>query len=422
MYGTLNKLIAGALVKTAVSRMARYLGVLVCAAALSLPAGQVRAQMPFYQASTQELAGWPGTLIRSEPMIGAPDGAQAYRVLYRSTGLQGEPIAVSGVIVVPSGPAPIGGRPIVAWAHPTTGVVPHCAPSLAVFVFQQMAGLRQLIEQGAVVAATDYPGLGTAGPHPYLVGDSEARAVIDSVRVARTMPGAGGGNSFAVWGHSQGGQASLFTGLIATSYAPELNLVGVAAAAPATSLVTLMGDDFKSAGGKNLTAMTLWSWSRVFGAPIGKVVLPEAVPTVDRLADECIESVFDILARRQTEKPLEQAFLSVPNIATVEPWRTLATRNTPGTLPARIPLFLAQGTTDNLVLPEVTRDYMQRQCKAGGKVTMLWLPGVSHGFAAAKSADAAVAWMMDRFAGQPAPSDCGKATASAVSDTGPSAQ
>ena len=103
----------------------------------------------------------------------------------------------------------------MAWAHPTTGVVPHCAPSLAIFVFQQMAGLRQLIEQGAVVAATDYPGLGTPGPHPYLVGDSEARAVINSVRVARSLPGVGGGNSFAVWGHSQGGQASLYTGLIA---------------------------------------------------------------------------------------------------------------------------------------------------------------------------------------------------------------
>ena len=236
-----------------------------------------------------------------------------------------------------------------------------------------------MIEQGAVVAATDYPGLGTAGPHPYLVGDSEARAVIDSVRVARNMPGAGGGNSFAVWGHSQGGQASLYTGLIAKTYAPGLNLVGVAAAAPATSLVTLMGDDFKTSGGKNLTAMTLWSWSRVFGAPIDEVVVPEAMPAVDQLANECIESIFDILARRRTEKPLEQHFLSVSNIAVVEPWHSLAMRNTPGPLSPRIPLFLAQGTTDNIVRPDVTRAYMQRQCKAGGKVTMMWVPGVGHG-------------------------------------------
>jgi pimeloyl-ACP methyl ester carboxylesterase len=400
--------------RAVVSRMARYFGALLCAAALSLPVGKARAQTAFYEATARELAGPPGSLIRSEPMLFAPAGAQAYRVLYRSVGMQGEPIAVSGVIIVPPGPAPAGGRPIVAWAHPTTGVVPHCAPSLAIFVFQQMAGLRELIEQGAVVAATDYPGLGTAGPHPYLVGDSEARAVIDSVRAARSLPGVGDGNSFAVWGHSQGGQASLYTGLIAKTYAPELRLVGVAAAAPATSLVTLMGDDFKSAGGKNLTAMTLWSWSRVYGAPIDKVVVPEAMPTVDRLANECIESIFDILERQRTEKPLEQNFLSVGNIATVEPWRSLAMHNTPGTLSPQIPLFLAQGTKDNLVRPEVTRAYMQRQCKAGSKVTMMWVPGVGHGLVARDSANAAVGWMMDRFAGRAVPGDCGKAVANAA--------
>ncbi|WP_045006627.1 MULTISPECIES: alpha/beta fold hydrolase [unclassified Bradyrhizobium] len=389
-------------------RLARWFSALLCAVTMSLPSMNAQAQTAFYEASPRELAGPPGSLIRSEPMMFAPAGAQAYRVLYRSVGMHGEPIAVSGIIVVPPGPMPSGGRPIVAWAHPTTGVVPHCAPSLAIFAFQQMAGLRQLVEQGAVVAATDYPGLGTAGPHPYLVGDSEARAVIDSVRAARSFPGVGEGNSFAVWGHSQGGQASLYTGLIAGTYAPELHLVGVAAAAPATSLVTLMGDDFKTSGGKNLTAMTLWSWSRVYGAPIDKVVLPQAMPTVDRLSNECIESIFDIMERRQTEKPLEQAFLSVASIATVEPWRSLAVRNTPVALSPQIPLFLAQGSTDNIVRPETTRAYMQRQCEAGGKVAMMSVPGVGHGFVARDSAEAAVSWMMDRFAGRPAPSDCGK--------------
>jgi hypothetical protein len=169
-----------------------------------------------------------------------------------------------------------------------------------------------------------------------------------------------------------------------------------------------MDDDFKTSGGKNLTAMTLWSWSRVYGAPIDKVVLPQAMPTVDRLSTECIESIFDLLERRRTEKPLEQTFLSVPSIATVEPWRSLAVRNTPGALSPQIPLFLAQGTTDNIVRPEVTRAYFQRQCEAGGTVAMMWIPGVGHGLIARDSADSAVSWMMDRFAGRPAPSDCGK--------------
>jgi acetyl esterase/lipase len=156
--------------------------------------------------------------------------------------------------------------------------------------------------------------------------------------------------------------------------------------------------------------MTLWSWSRVFAAPIDKVVVPSALPIVDSLASECIESIFDIVERRRTERPLEQNFLSVPNIAITEPWKSLAARNTPGPLPPRIPLFLAQGTNDDLVQPAVTKAYFQRQCRAGGKVTLLLLPGVGHGFAGRDAANAAVIWMGERFAGNPAPSDCGRSS------------
>jgi hypothetical protein len=166
---------------------------------------------------------------------------------------------------------------------------------------------------------------------------SEARAVIDSVRAARSISGTDGGNRYAAWGHSQGGQAALFSGLIADSYAPELNLV--AAAAPATNLVTLMSDDFKSRGGKNLTAMTLWSWSRVFGAPIDRVVEPAAIPDVDRLAEQCIESIFDFVIRQRMERPLEQNFLTVRDLAEVESWRRLAQEKTPSLLPPALPLF-----------------------------------------------------------------------------------
>src|ERR1700761_3601808 len=269
-------------------------------------AGAVSAQTSFYDAPRSLLAGQPGTLVRQQPIDGAPLGAAAYRVLYRSAGLKREPIFVSGVVIVPEGDPPPGGRPIVAWAHPTSGVTPRCAPSLAIFLFQQIQGLRSFVERGYVVAATDYPGLGTPETHPYLVGDSEAEAVIDSVRVASNMPGAGGGKRFVVWGHSQGGQAALFTGLIAKSYAPELTLLGVAAAAPATDLVTLMNDDINSVGGKNITSMALGSWHRVYDASISKIVDPRAIPVMDRLAHECIEGPFDLVARQRTEKPLEK--------------------------------------------------------------------------------------------------------------------
>jgi acetyl esterase/lipase len=364
-------------------------------------------QTSFYQAPASAVAGPPGSLVRREIMTGAPLGAATYRVLYRSTGLDDNPILVSGIVVVPQGSPPPGGRPIVAWAHPTTGIVPRCAPSLAIFVFQQIQGLRSMVERGYVVAATDYPGLGTPGPHPYLVGTSEARAVIDSVRVASTMPGAGSGTRFVVWGHSQGGQAALFTGMIAKSYAPELRLLGVAAAAPATDLAKLMTDDIDTAGGKNITAMTLWSWQRVYGAPIDKVVDPRAAPTINRLARECIEGPLDLVIRQRTEKPLEQYFLAVKSPAEIEPWRSLLAKNTPGTLPPEIPVFLAQGDKDAVVRPEVTRTYAAELCKAGSAVEMLVMPNIGHGRAAQASTRAAVNWLSDRFAETQPPNTCG---------------
>src|SRR3984893_9468998 len=331
-------------------------------------ANAAAAQTAFYRAPPSAIPGPPGTLVRQEGIDGAPLDATTYRVLYRSTGLDDKPILVSGVVIVPQGDPPPGGRPIVAWAHPTSGIVPRCAPSLAIFLFQQIQGLRSFVRDGYVVAATDYPGLGTEGPHPYLVGTSEARAVIDSVRVAGSLPGAGGGKKFVAWGHSQGGHAALFTGIIAKTYAPELDLLGVAAAAPATDLTTLMNEDIDSVGGKNITAMTLWSWQRVFDANMNKVVDPRAVPAIDRLAEECIEGPFDLRRRQLTEQPLEQYFLTVKHPSDIEPWHTLLAENSPGALPPEIPVFLAQGTDDDIIHPKVTQDYAASLCSAGSKV------------------------------------------------------
>jgi hypothetical protein len=46
---------------------------------------------------------------------------------------------------------------------------------------------------------------------------------MSGVRVAGRLPGAGDGKKFVVWGHSQAGHAALFTGMIAKTYAPDLD-------------------------------------------------------------------------------------------------------------------------------------------------------------------------------------------------------
>jgi acetyl esterase/lipase len=357
--------------------------------------------------SRAQEADFAGKLIKAEAMPAAPEGARAYRILYWSTGLDGKPVEVSGAVIAPRGPPPPSGRPVIAWAHPTTGVVERCAPSLARVFFASIQGLRAMLDRGYVVAATDYPGLGTPEVHPYLVGSSEARAVLDSVRAARQIPDAGAQARLAVWGHSQGGQAALFTGLEAARYAPELKLVGVAAAAPATDLAALMTDDLGTGGGNNITAMTLWSWARVYGAPMEKVVAPQAESAIDRLTKLCIERWFDIFTRRGPTQALEKSFLRVKTLADQEPWRHLLDENSPGLLPADIPVFLAQGSADALVRPAVTDAYRARLCRNGNRVEFVLIPNVGHAFIARDVAEAAVAWMAGRFADEPAPTNCG---------------
>jgi acetyl esterase/lipase len=363
-----------------------------------------------YDIKPDEIPGKPGTIIRIYPLEGGGAGVgssgNAFRVVYRSTGLNGEPIAVSGAFFVPAGAAPAGGRDVIAWAHPTSGVVPTCAPSLMPDTAGMIWGLNDMLARGYVVAATDYPGLGTPGVHPYLIGESEGRAVLDSVRAVRDLPDSGASGRFAVWGHSQGGHAALYTGEIAARYAPDLKLVGVAAAAPATNLIELFDADKSSPTGKELTAMTVWSWSKLFNIPVTSVVEPDAMNVYQTMARDCIESVAEFVALDKAERPLQRERYLKVDPTEVEPWKGIMIHNTPGQAPAGAPVFIAQGTADTTVRPEITKQFGEALCKQGTPVTFVELPGVTHTFAARDGATAALRWMTDRFRGVPAHSDC----------------
>ncbi|WP_159585987.1 alpha/beta fold hydrolase [Chelativorans xinjiangense] len=361
---------------------------------------------PFYQVEKSELAGAPGDIIRSEAFAGAPTGARAWRVLYRTTGLEGEPIAVSGVIVAPEEPSDAP-RKVVAWAHGTTGIVSRCAPSLRRGFFGSVPGLKAFLDRGYVVVATDYPGLGTPAPHPYLVGTSEGRAVLDSVRAAMRLAEIRASNEFAVWGHSQGGHAALFTGQLAASYAPDLKLAGIAAAAPASDLTKLLRDDIDSGPGRVLTAYALWSWNRVYGAPLDNLLDPYTNAAVDRIADDCLEGLFQALLLRRHEKAIEKDFIH-GDLSEVEPWRSLLVKNSTDSAAAGAPLFIAQGSADMVVRPAVTISYAQGACRTGTPVSFDWIEGGDHLAAAKKGADKAAGWIAARFAGEAAPNDCGK--------------
>jgi alpha-beta hydrolase superfamily lysophospholipase len=358
----------------------------------------------FYATPRRELPP-PGGLIRSEKLDGAPPGARAWKVLYASTGLDGRRIAVSGVVIAPDLPAPAAGRSVVAWAHPTTGVSEACAPSVNPDFFDTIPHLLALMALDDVVVATDYPGLGTAGVHPYLVGESEGRAVLDSVRAAKGIPEAGAGARFAVWGHSQGGQAALFAGQLARTYAPELALAGVAAIAPATNLGVLLEDDLSERAGRILGAYTLWSWSQVYGAPLAEVVSPADRSAIDRTARDCVETEGEADRAAFDSLPLPVSLL-LPGALSREPWKRLLEENRPGRARIGVPIYVAQGSEDTIVRPSVTSDFVGALCRSGEIVRYEVLPGADHLRAARASATSAVQWMRDRLDGKPARNGC----------------
>ncbi|MEC3953447.1 lipase family protein [Nocardia sp. CDC153] len=148
------------------------------------------------------------------------------------------------MIYVPEGKPPEGGWPVLSWGHGTSGMTEGCAPSRTGNVidgtFDQAPDLSRFLAAGYAVAASDYIGLGAPGYHEYLAGRAEGHAMIDIVRAARALvPELSA--SYVTSGHSQGGHAALFAASMTNDYAPELNLRGVLAFAPASNVELLLG-------------------------------------------------------------------------------------------------------------------------------------------------------------------------------------
>ena len=377
---------------------------------------------PFYVAPDPLPGGEPGDLIRSEPLDGAPAGSQAWRVLYLSTGIHDERIAVSGVIIAPTGSTtpgstpgsgppgsvPDNGRPILSWAHPTTGVEDACAPSTMSEVFELIPGLSTFLDAGYVVAATDYESLGTAGVHPYLVGESEGRSVLDAARAARDLPEAGAGNDLLLWGHSQGGQASLFAGQLAPTYAPDLKLVATAAAAPAGELQELLVDDAPTATGITLGAYAINAYLAIYGPDHPDMEVSQVLTPAGEAAIAPIVALCNLTQDAQIgtiATPLIGGFY-VDDPGSQEPWKTLLTENTAGQTAITSPVFIAQGDADTVVIPATTTELVAAYCKLGVDVTEKVYPGVTHELIGYDAAPDVAAWMAEILAGQTPTGTC----------------
>ncbi|MDP9006402.1 MAG: lipase family protein [Actinomycetota bacterium] len=345
--------------------------------------------------------GEPGALVALAPRTGpdVPAGAQAWDVLYLSEGIKEEPVVVSGVVFAPGGPVPDEPRPVVSWAHGSVGVADVCAPSRTGV---QVPDLAELLDAGYVVAATDYEGLGTPGAHPYLVGVSEGRGVLDAARAASLIEGAGAGSRVVALGHSQGGQGVLFAGQLASDYAPELDLVGVVASAPAAELSTLLRSAVPISLGYGLVSSGIYAYSQAYDELVlADVLTPAAIDRLGAVEEVCLSELTSLFARDSPSS------LLVANPLDVGPWAQRVEQNEPGSAAIAAPVLVVQGGNDFIVFASSTDTAVERLCQGGNVVDYRRYPGIDHAEILGEAGPEILSWLADRFAGRDASSTCG---------------
>jgi pimeloyl-ACP methyl ester carboxylesterase len=370
---------------------------------------------PFYRTPSPLPPGKPGDIIRSEPMSVQPalQNTNVSRVLYRTELPDGTARVSGAMIFVPTGPTPSGGRKVISWAHPTVGMGDQCAPSRSSNPTQNMDWLQGMLNQGWIVTATDYAGLGTDGIEYYLVGQNEAIDTINAVRMAQRFPGANASNVYGVFGHSQGGHSALWTGEIAAKYAPELKLVGVAGAAPASELTSLVGQQWDKAVTWVIGPEIFVSYPAAYPhLQLSQIASDDAIGRYESIAQDCMLTA--MLEGRYLQHTGHTAFEKNP---IEDPaWAKVFEAQTPKPLPPSVPVLIVQSINDGVVLPNTIGLMQNTWCEAGSRLQVDWLGALrgsptepnsmTHIYEGAVGGTLATPWFMQRFEGAPAPTNC----------------
>ena len=340
----------------------------------------------------------PGTVLASERLDAPQIDGTVWRVRYRSTSVAGRPIEVTGIVARPSGDPPDGGHPVLAWAHGTSGIADECAPSAAGAA--GVLGLQAMLDAGYVVAASDYEGLGTPGVHPYLVSASEGRSVLDAVRAAREVAGAS--DVVLALGVSQGGHAVLAASEIAGEWAPELDLAGTVAVAPAADLGIIVPATFRPSPFFGFAALVAAGWADAYEElSEGDVLGPSGLRVAEAAREgSCVSEVFAASGRAD-----QGELVAVPP-QELPAWSRRIEENT--IQPDRVagPVLLVQGTADVVVPRQLTDQLASSFCAAGVEVRYSTYEGADHGSAVIAAFADIRQWGEDRLAGRPADTTC----------------
>ncbi|MEH1794387.1 lipase family protein [Nostoc sp.] len=375
--------------------------------ALALSPDKPGSLPTFYDVPKNDLLGDPGSLIKSE-RVDAPDGARAWRVVYRSRKASGVPVAVSGLVVVPI--TTKNNLPVISWAHGTVGVARYCAPSnvpnpVTNFVGYPslksttpndygIPGLSTFINAGYVVVASDYQGLGTGEKHEYAVGLSQAQNALDIVTAAQKLTPAVG-NKVALLGWSQGGLAAVTAGENA-SYTPDLDIVGIAALAPANPKSFLIPDIAKqSTGGPRIGRIIIleraYTWAYEKDLQLDQVLTETGIKVAEAASGQCIQQLSNTADTEGGDTVLFK------ENANPDAWVNKFTENAIGQKGSNIPVLVMQGTADNIIPPDSTDLYVRDACEHHTPIFYKKYIGKDHRSLLPAAEVDFTTWISDRF-------------------------
>ncbi|MGW6621768.1 lipase family protein [Nocardia sp. NPDC055002] len=324
--------------------------------------------------------------------------ADAYRVLYRSTDLAGKPITVSGAILIPrdiSGPLPL-----VGFAPGTQGMARSAAVSRLLERGLEYEGvfIAAALARGWAVAVTDYPGLGTEGTHPYVIGPANSRALLDVMRAARYLLTTRSAqiSQYGIYGYSEGGNTAAWAAQIQSLYAPDLPLAGVAIGAPPADLAE-MGASLDRTAGLFLLMYSALGLEASFDNlnlrrnlnAAGKLTLP----VIRRLHPLALAAVGFVIPKSRTVYLSTDPF---EDPVWIERMREVSL----GYLPPTAPVLVGHGPRDRVVPYRQTELLTQRWRELGVEVSEHRIRFGGHFTAAPQFARAGFAFLADRFAEQ----------------------
>jgi hypothetical protein len=396
-----------------------FLALALAPSALAAPPEEGPSGEAFYTPPTPTPEGAPGTLVWYRPAtvnLGvALPSVNAWTVLYASTDEHGNPDWVTGTVIVPSAAwTGSGPRPVVTYAEGTQGLGHQCAPSLQMAAGTEYDGGATVasLKKGYAVAVTDYQGYTNGATPTYIVGAAEGHAVLDIAKAAHQLPGAGvsAGAPTIVWGYSQGGQAAGWAGELQPSYAPELDLVGVATGGVPSNLraVQEFGDGTVASGfGLDAIIGLSAAYPEVITPGFFSLILNNAGrEAVAKLKGECalqsLSDFHDVSSSRFTfdGQTLEQ--LTGGNEAVQQ----VLSEQELGTMPIPVPVYHYHGLEDEFV--PVAQDVALHQawCALGVPDDFQLFPG-DHLLTDPTAIPEVMTWIGERLSGEPAPSTCG---------------